>query len=58
MSASERDDLIRQNERMRMALLAIKQYAGNAVFGTWRHTVHDLAVSGLGAPPRATEDQP
>lgn len=39
--------LIRENERMRAALLSIRSYAEDAVFGGWRHDVARMATNGL-----------
>lgn len=43
-------DLIRENERMRAALLAIKDYVEQCTFGMWRGHVHNMALRGLAKP--------
>jgi hypothetical protein len=51
MSDHERDEMIRENERMKTALKSIEQYATNANFGVWRHVVVKLARLGLYRAP-------
>ena len=48
MSDIERmEQLIRENERMASALIAIKTYANSCLIGAWRQYVYDLAKVGL-----------
>lgn len=43
-------DLVRENERMRSALVSIMDYAGTAVMGSWRQHVINMAAQGLRKP--------
>ena len=41
------EQLIRENERMRTALLVIRRFAENAVMGSWRGHVAAMVDAGL-----------
>lgn len=47
VSINELLKVVRENERMRTALVNIKSYAANAVFGGWRSDVYQMADNGL-----------
>jgi hypothetical protein len=40
-------EVVRENERMRMALMAIRRLAENSAFGGWRFKVAELVDDGL-----------
>lgn len=39
--------LVRENERMKSALLAIRSYAEQAIIGGWRQQIVNLTTQGL-----------
>lgn len=47
MTEAEITALIRENERMKTALEAIKQFSKQSAFGSWRQRIFDLATAGL-----------
>lgn len=47
MTDEQQQALIRENERYKTALWAIRSYAERATFGGWRHQVSGLANQAL-----------
>lgn len=53
----EAEELRLENERMRLALRMIHNYALHGSFGRWRHDIAQMAVDGMHRPPVHREEE-
>jgi hypothetical protein len=47
IDSKDYENLVRENERMKVALLSVKTYAETCIMGAWRQYVYDFAHNGL-----------